>query len=313
MNNARYDEAIAKFRDALSISHDAQNRLALGLALLKAERPGEALIYLNEVLRVQPGSGAANLGIAEIYAQEPEQFDNAVLHYHRAIYGSWPEKPDEHRFQTRLELVKMLARHGRNQQAQAELVAAAAAAPNDPALKKELGRMLIDYGLPKNAVDLFRVVGAQGRPDAGAEDGLGDAEFALADYPRALDAYRSALKIDPEDAEAAKRADESERILALDPTMRGLGAAERFARSEKILSGVVTEVMRCAAGTPLPENVQSELKQAQAALAHKKRPPSYTDAAEENVALAEQLWGARGAACAMTDEVLERTMAKLTR
>ena len=103
---------------------------------MKAGHGGEAPIYLNEVLREKPGNGPANLGLAEAAAQDG-RIDDAISHYQRAIYGSWPEKQSENQFQARIELIDMLAKAGRQAQAQAELLSAVTAIPqNDDALKK---------------------------------------------------------------------------------------------------------------------------------------------------------------------------------
>src|ERR1044071_7405528 len=90
-----------------------------------------------------------------------------------------------------------------------------------------LGRMLIDLGNPRSAVDLYTDLLKSGRPDAAEYDGLGDAQFALANYRLADDAYRNALRIDASDEHAARRAQSCEKILALDPVVPGIGAKER--------------------------------------------------------------------------------------
>jgi tetratricopeptide (TPR) repeat protein len=290
LRQERYEDAIGQFRNALSISHSTQHRLALGMALIQAGRYSEAAIYLNEVVRANPGSGPANLGLARVDAHEGN-VDRAVLHYRRAIYGSWPEKPDENRLQTRLELVSTLSKAGRRAQAQAELLATAAAVPKNPALQKQVARMLLDFGLPKDAVELFR--------EARDYAGLGDAEFALGNYTAARQAYRGALKIDPADQDAAKRAHLCDRILALDPTLRGLSAAERYKRSQAILSGVLEETLACNLG------VSDDVKAAQSS---RRRP------AEKNIALAERLWSERLKSCPdkpAADDPVAIIMAKL--
>jgi CIC family chloride channel protein len=309
MQRGSYEEAIQRYRDALSASHSVDYRLALGLALVKAGHTSEAPIYLNEVLREKPGNGPANLGLARAAVQEG-QIDDAVSHYQRAIYGTWPEKTRENQFQARLELIDALAKAGRNQQAQGELLSTTAAIPaDDDSLKKKVAQMLIDYGLPKAAENLFRGVAQRNKQDAGAQEGLADADFANGEYAAARDAYRDSLALDPANAAIAKRADLCERILALEPDLGGMGAAQRYERSLKILAGVMDELARCGGGGDSAALQQ----QAQAALARKKRPSSYSDAADSNRALALELWSARSPSCAAAggDDALDRVMAQL--
>jgi hypothetical protein len=175
-------------------------------------------------------------------------------------------------------------------------------------LKKQVGQMLIDYGLPKAAENLFRGVAQRNKQDAGAQEGLADAEFANGEYAAAWDAYRASLALDPANAAIAKRADLCERILAVEPDSRGLGAAQRYERSLKILAGVMDELARCGGGGD-----KAAMQQAQAALARKKRPSSSSDAADSNRALALQLWAARSPSCVAAggDDVLSRVMAQL--
>jgi tetratricopeptide (TPR) repeat protein len=308
MERGSYEEAIERYRDALSASHSVDYRLALGMALVKAGHGSEAPIYLNEVLREKPGNGPANLGLARAAAEEG-LIDDAVSHYQRAIYGTWPEKAQENQFQARIELIDALAKAGRRQQAQGELLSTIAVIPaDDDTSKKQVGRMLIDYGLPKAAENLFRTVAQRNKQDPGALEGLGDAEFASGEYQAAREAYRDSLAVDPANAAIAKRADLCERILALEPDLRGLSASQRYERSLKILTAVVDEASRCGAGAD-----QGAAQQAQAVLARKKRPSSYSDAADSDRALAVQLWSARGPSCAGQggDEALSRVMAQL--
>jgi hypothetical protein len=63
--------------------------------------------------------------------------------------------------------------------------------------------------------------------DVDALVGLGEAEFAGANYRAAQRDFSAALRLDPEKREAGERLDLSDEVLALDPSLRGLGTAER--------------------------------------------------------------------------------------
>jgi CBS domain-containing protein len=105
----RYEEAVTQFRDALSIAHSNESRLALGLALANAGHPEEGATYLNEVVREQPTSGPAHLGLARI-AAHGGQIDQAVSQYRLAIDGSWPDRAQENRLAAQIELTGLLNR-----------------------------------------------------------------------------------------------------------------------------------------------------------------------------------------------------------
>jgi CIC family chloride channel protein len=190
----RVEEAIEQYRSAVSVSHSVPHRLALGMALVKAGRLEEASVYLDEVLREEPSSGLANLGIARILAKQG-RIDEAAEHYRRA--GG---------LQARIELADVLAKAGRRDDARRELLEALSAATGDPAAHKQIGHMLLQYDLAADAADVFRDLVRKNRRDASAYDGLGEAESALGNTRAACSAFRSALRIDPADALAAARA-----------------------------------------------------------------------------------------------------------
>jgi tetratricopeptide (TPR) repeat protein len=294
----RLPEAIEQYRKALSISHSVSHRLGLASALVKAGRMDEATIYLDEILRQEPDSGPANLASAQALAAGGK-VDDAVLHYRRAILGAWTDHPVERRIQARMELVAYLGKAGRQAEARAELLALVAGLPNDPALRKRAGRMLLDLGLPRDAADLFRDLLKRGPPGAAEYAALGEAAFLLGDYRAARDAFRKALEIDPADSAAVGRADLCDRILALDPVLRGLGAKERFRRSQEILKAVTAQLAACAGPeAALPAPSRDALAAARASLARKRPPSSFSDAADANTALAGKLWEQRKASCA---------------
>jgi tetratricopeptide (TPR) repeat protein len=81
----RDDEAVQQFRDALSgAPGNPQYRLALGLALAKANHLEEASVYLNALLKRDPGNALANLGQARIAAAQGKPSD-AVKFYRQVL------------------------------------------------------------------------------------------------------------------------------------------------------------------------------------------------------------------------------------
>jgi chloride channel protein, CIC family len=81
----RDEEAVQQFRDALSgAPGNEKYRLALGLALAKANHPAEATVYLNGLLKRDPENALANLGEARIAVAEGRTAD-AVKFYRRVL------------------------------------------------------------------------------------------------------------------------------------------------------------------------------------------------------------------------------------
>ena len=307
-----YDNAIEQYRDALSISHSSQNRLALALALVKAGHPDEATIYLKDLLRNDPTNGEANLGMARV-AKQAGGIDEAVGYYRHAIYGAWPANAAGRRIQARLELIRTLGKAGRRQQAQAELLSMLTVMPADFAVKRQAALLAVEYALPKEAASLFRDLTQHDAQDQQAWAGLGEAEYALADYAAARDALAAARQLNPNDTEVAKRLDAATQILTLDPMRRGLGASQRFERSQAVLAGVLDVLDQCSPAA-LPAGLRQKMEAARRLLVKGRRPPSYSDATENNMSLAELLWTAGAKACGSmppADAPLSRIMARL--
>jgi tetratricopeptide (TPR) repeat protein len=310
MQKERYNEAIEQYREALSISHTKEHRLALAQALVMEGRWNEAEIYLRELVRANPSSGPANLGMARVAAGR-DRIPDAVAYYHRAIYGTWPENAQQHRIEARIELVNALAKAGQKKQAQAELLALVTEMPNDPALRHKVGNMLLDFGMPKESADLFRAAIQHDNTDAAAYAGLGNALYAQADYANASNAYRNAARLAPDNAVWARRAELCEQILALDPTIRRIPASERYKRSRNLVELALAALDQCGA-----DLAPDQATQARKELASRARPKSYGDATESNISLAEQLWGARSPQCkaaSSVDEPLTKVMELLSK
>lgn len=313
----RHEEAIERYRNALSISHDRRHRLALAWALLGAGRLNEAAIYLRELVQDDPNSGMANLGLGRVAAQEGRTRD-AVTYYRRAVFGQWSAKPEENRREARFELADVLAGSGAATQASSELLAVLEEGAADAALRKRVGRLLLQYGSAKESAEVFRQLLRQHRGDVEAHAGLGEAEFVQANYAAAQRAFRNALEGNPDDKAALSRLQLCDQIVALDPTRRGLSRAERYRRSTALVETALGALERCTAAAPAEAPADDEVQRlaaaARQALARRGRPRSYDDAVEADVSMAQRLWASREQLCgaeAGADEALARVLAQL--
>jgi tetratricopeptide (TPR) repeat protein len=300
---------VQQFRDALSAAPgNPQYRLALGLALAQAGHPAEASVYLNALLKREPENALANLGEARIAAAEDKSAD-AVKLYHRAIDGSWPAGQEENHMRARLELASLLEKNGQRTQAVAELLAALGPAAHDTVLREKIGGLLLSYGAPREAADVFRNLIQTDDRDAQAYAGLGEAELALENYRDAHDAFEKALHWNPMDAASKSALDLTAQVLALDPNARGLRSAERYERSKELLQAEVMRIEHCQPNPTIP---------AQKALTANPRRSEMDDAAEMNLQLAEDLWKQEHKLCTPAQapnagDAVARVLARLTR
>jgi superkiller protein 3 len=66
VDESRLDEAIAAFRQAIRLRPNyADAHSALGMALVKQQKPSEAVIALREAIRLDPGDASAHLALGE--------------------------------------------------------------------------------------------------------------------------------------------------------------------------------------------------------------------------------------------------------
>jgi tetratricopeptide (TPR) repeat protein len=209
----RGEEAVQQLRDALSAAPGkTQYRLALGLALAKADHPAEASVYLNALLKRDPDNALANIGEARLAAAQGKTVD-AIRFYRRAIDGTWPAGQARSRAQA----------------------------------YSELAALLVKSGQLHDAADVFRDQLKTDDRNAEAYAGLGSAQLALENYQDARAAFQKALALNPSDQTAQKQLDLVEKVLALDPNARGLRMAARYQRSKEVLEAEIARLEQCHA------------------------------------------------------------------
>jgi tetratricopeptide (TPR) repeat protein len=291
MRQHKYSDAAESFRSAIANARDNPDYpLALGQALLDADRLDQANSTLADLLQADSMAGAPNLAMARVFAKEG-QFEQAAFYYHRAIYGQWKQDADASRIRVRFELADLLAKRNSKAELLAELLPLQEEASPDAATQARLARLYMVAGSPARAATIFRELAHASPQDTEARTGLGDAELALGDYADAQSAYVSALRLAPNVPDAAntrKALALTDQVLNLDPQRRGLQGQERYQRSLNVLQLVVDRLAQCV--TPLSDSANEALKRRVAV-------NGQTEAAEANLDIAEKLWQAGKADC----------------
>lgn len=288
----RAPEAVEQFRKAHAMDRanlDYARRLSA--ALIEAGKLDEAQALLAEVLERAPNDGEANLIQGRLTARQGNIAASAA-YYHRAIYGAWPDNPEAHRIQTRLELANLLASAG-SKDLLAELLPLETGA-HSLGDRKRIAKLFLVAGSPVRAQSAYRNLIRDDPKDKSDYAGLGEAELALGNYRAAQTAFQSAGE--------KQRAVLSEEMAGLDPTLRRLSSAERFRRSTRILEMARAALAVCSPADPLLETADRELKA-------KLHGPPTNESAEQRLSVAEQLWQSRPQCQA--PEALSRLMPKL--
>lgn len=273
-------DAVERLRGALTFDRgNTAYRLALTDALLSSGKLSDAESSAQVILDGDPANGAANLTMARIVAREGLPAD-AASYYHRAIYGRWPQNPARRRLEVRLEFVDLLARQDKQQDLLAELLPLSSESLDLPT-REHIAQLYVTAGSPNRAVDMFREILRERPSDPGAFAGMGTAEFAKGNYRAAHLDFLIASRLKPSPA-LQKQLALSAEVLALDPTLRGIGQQERVERSKRLLQLAIESVTECLGPNALPFSAV---------------PGKTNDAVESNMELAEKIWHVRHVDC----------------
>jgi len=303
LRKGRANYAAERFRNALTFARENPGyELALAQALLESGKLHDAEVVVSSVLERDPTDGPANLTMARILAKEGKQGD-ASSYYHRAIYGHWPEGAAGERLKVRLELIDLLSRENDK----ADLLAELLPLQNeklDLNARERIARLYLQAGSPNRAAELYRGILHENPSNSDAFAGLGAAEFALGNYRTAHVDFLVASRRNPANAEVKKQLDLSSEVLALDPSLRGLSAKERYQRSQHLLDLARQSLSHCS-DTSAPDDGQNA----------PLRPGRENEATEANLDLAEKIWQARKADCKLPisdqDEALSLVLSKI--
>jgi tetratricopeptide (TPR) repeat protein len=292
----KIEEAIEHLRAASTLDGESS---AYGVALAEATladgRPSAAEQMVLPVLERNPTDGAANLAMARVLAKEGKG-EEAKSYYHRAIYGLWPPGADKSRNVARFELIDLLARANAKQELLSELLPIQDDSTNDMAQRKRIAHLFVVAGSPSRAVAIFREVLRRDSRDADAYVGLAEAALSLGDYATARADLLAAQKLMPEDSSSLQpRMILTDSVIALDPTQRGLSLAEQVRRSRNLLQMTLASARSCL-GAQAPQ-VAAALDSAMT-LVSPAGAAVQAQSVEQNLSLAEQLWGLRRSRCA---------------
>jgi tetratricopeptide (TPR) repeat protein len=293
---ARIAEGIEHLRAATLL--DGENSgygVALAQAILADGRPAEAEQILLPLLERNETDGATTLAMARVLAKEGK-LDQAKSFYHRAIYGVWPVGGEKSRTAARFELIDQLAAANARQELLAELLPIQDDTTNDVVQRKKIAHLFVVAGSPARAVMTFRELLRRNPGDADSYVGLAEAALSLGDFSTARIDLLAAQKLMPEDSATLQpRMALTDSVIALDPTQSGLSLPEQVRRSRNLVQMTLASMRTCL-GVQAPQ-VAAALDSASLLLVA-GRAAGQAQSVEQNLSLAEQLWGLRRSRCA---------------
>jgi tetratricopeptide (TPR) repeat protein len=250
--SARYDDAIAAFRAALTCDPtNSQYQLSLARALRDSNDPrrlDEAESYLLALWQRTPQDAAVNLALARVAAHRGS-IEDATRYYHNAMYGVWNSDPDANRSKARIELIQFLLKKGAPDKAESELMALATSLPPDPAAHLQAAQLFEpahDYaGALAQYEEVLRVDPANPIALAGA----GVAAYRSGKYATAQRYLRTAVTANPQDANARELLMTTGLILRANPFQSHISDAERNRRITAAFAQAGERLAECAQQT----------------------------------------------------------------
>lgn len=283
--------AVEEYRKALLFNPDkAEYRISFVSALIYSGNLDEAESHLDQLLQEDPTNGVLNLMRARI-ALKRNQLPKAIDYYQRAVWEYWPASRTDERRQARWELIDLLQRAGRREEAVGELMTLYANAPPEPQLRTRVGFELLDSGATSEAIQIFQELTRGSHHDAQAHRGLGEAYFASGQLISARHEYERALRYNPKDRTSSEALSFTNAVIDLDPELSGLPSAERLRRSQNLLRRVLADFGHC----DVPEEKRAQLDEAAKLLA--TTPKNNPDLALMLQQTAKQLWTGRSQVC----------------
>lgn len=249
---ARYDDAIAAFRAALTCDPtNSQYQLSLARALRDSNDPrrlDEAESYLLALWQRAPQDAAVNLALARVAAHRGS-IEDATRYYHNAMYGAWNKDPDTNRNKARIELIEFLLKKNAAANAESELMALATSLPPEPSAHLQAAQLFTqaqDYsGALAQDKEALRVEPT----NAAALAGAGQAAYQLGNYAAAERDLQAAIKDNPEDALSRQLLATTELVLRSNPFRSHISDAERNRRIQAAFDQAQQRLESCARQT----------------------------------------------------------------
>jgi tetratricopeptide (TPR) repeat protein len=185
------DDAIAAYKQAAELQpKDPEPHLAAGALLEKQNKFADAELEYKEAFALDPSSDAVT-GLANIYMRG-RRFPEAA-EYLRKLVAVHPDQAGPH-----VQLGRVLAAEGKNDEAIAELQAGAKLAPADSSVQRDLADLYAAAGKGDQAEAAYRTLLASHPDEAELHHGLGNALLMQKKFSEAQQEFLTAVKLKPD-------------------------------------------------------------------------------------------------------------------
>lgn len=242
LDEDRVQAAVASLRRAHNRNPgNREYAVTFAHALSAADHTDDARRVLLSLRELSPEDPEINLELARLAAANDRAVE-ATRYFHSALYGVWPEGKESARRAARVELVRFLLRHDNRAPAVAELIALTTNLPDVVADRVEAGQLMLEAGEPQRALEQFRRALSLAPEDGAALSGAGDASFRLADYSGAR---RYLLQVKDLSPQLVEKRDLASDVLKRDPLAAKLTDSERRRRLVALVDDQIASMDAC--------------------------------------------------------------------
>lgn len=242
--------AIESLRQAVTNDRgDRRFAFALAKTLAETHHDDEAHHALLRLRDAAPEDPSINLQLARLAVRQND-IAEATRYYHHALYGIWTgDQIEKQRRETRTELIRLLIDHGERSRALAELLVMSTETPNEAGLHVELAGLFGEVGDRERALEHFRTAATIEPENFAALRGAGETAFRMGDY-RAASRYLAKARSSAAPGESAEVADllEIARLVeSSDPLAARISRGEQVRRLNFALDRVIALLRACIA------------------------------------------------------------------
>jgi Flp pilus assembly protein TadD len=195
LEGTKPEDAIAAYRQAAALQpKDSEPHLGAAIMLEKQGKFFDAESEYKQAFALDPSSDAAT-GLANLYMRG-RQFPEAELYLRKVVAGR-PSDAAAH-----VQLGRVLAAEGKNEDAATELQAAAKLAPSDLSVRRDLADLYAMAGKDAEAEAAYRSLLTAYPNDAELHRSLGQSLLRQKKFPDAQQEFLTTVKIKPDFGEA---------------------------------------------------------------------------------------------------------------
>ena len=190
LERTKPDDALAAYREAAALQpEDPEPHVSAGALLEKQNRPADAAQEYRAAVALEPNSDALT-ALVNLYTRG-RQFPEAA-EYLRKLVALHPDDASAH-----IQLGRVLAAEGKNEDAIAELQAGTKLAPSDVSAQRDLADLYALAGKHQEAEGAYRALIASHPNEAELHHSLGKALLSEKKFPDAQQEFLTAVKLNP--------------------------------------------------------------------------------------------------------------------